>query len=64
VRGLQSDDLIIPVVRDLAGHSAIPAIGRMLSTRGDHVSAFYVSNVEFYFFCEGAAFPRFVANLR
>jgi hypothetical protein len=63
VRGLQSRDLIIPVVGDLAGQSAMAGIGRLLSSRSERVSAFYVSNVEFYLFREGT-FPQFVANLR
>ncbi len=63
VRGLENRDLLIPVVGDLAGPSAIASIGRLLAGRGEHVSAYYVSNVEFYLFREGA-FARFIANLR
>jgi hypothetical protein len=62
VKGLQARDLIIPVVGDLSGPSAVAAIGRALAARQERVSAFYVSNVEFYLFGNGA-FPRFVANL-
>ena len=62
LKALQARDLIIPVVGDLSGPSALAAIGRALAARQERVSAFYVSNVEFYLFGNGA-FPRFVANL-
>ena len=62
VKGLQARDLIIPVTGDLSGPSAIAAIARLLDTRGERLSAIYVSNVEFYLFGAGT-FPRFMANL-
>jgi hypothetical protein len=62
VRELQRRDLVIPVVGDLAGPSAVVKVGKAIAARGEKLSAFYVSNVEFYLFGEGT-FPRFVANL-
>jgi hypothetical protein len=62
VRSLERRDLVIPVVGDLAGPSAIAAIGRLMTSRGDRLSAFYTSNVEFYLFGDGK-FARFVENL-
>jgi hypothetical protein len=62
VRALQRHDLIIPVVGNLSGQSALAAIGRFMTARGDRLSAFYTSNVEFYLFGDGT-FPRFVENL-
>jgi hypothetical protein len=62
VKGLESRDLVIPVVGNLAGPSAVAAIGRALAARQERVSAFYVSNVEFYLFGDGS-FARFAANL-
>jgi hypothetical protein len=62
VRSLQQQDLVIPVVGDLSGPSAITAIGRLMADRGDRLSAFYASNVEFYLFGDGK-FPKFVDNL-
>ena len=50
VKGLQARDLVIPVVGDLSGPSAVAAIGRALEARRERLSAFYVSNVEFYLF--------------
>jgi len=62
VKSLQAQDRVIPVVGDLSGPSALAAIGRVLGLRRELLSAFYVSNVEFYLFREGS-FPRFVSNL-
>jgi hypothetical protein len=62
VRSLQTRDLVIPVVGDLSGSHALSAIGRLVRTRGERLSTFYVSNVEQYLFRNGA-FPRFVENL-
>ncbi len=62
VRSLQERDLVIPVVGNLAGKSALASIGRLMEQRGDKLSAFYASNVEFYLFSDGG-FPRFVENL-
>ena len=62
LKSLQAQDRIIPVVGDLSGPSALAAIGRVIGLRRELLSAFYVSNVEFYLFREGS-FPRFVANL-
>ena len=39
------------------------AIGREIAARNERLSAFYVSNVEFYLFGQGS-YPRFVTNLR
>jgi hypothetical protein len=62
VRSLERRDLVIPVVGDLAGPSALAEIGRLMMSRGDRLSAFYASNVEFYLFADGK-FPRFIENL-
>ncbi|NUR54581.1 MAG: hypothetical protein HOQ29_09045 [Acidobacteria bacterium] len=62
VKDLQAQDRVVPVVGDLSGPSALTSIGRALAARRELVSAFYVSNVEFYLFREGA-YARFAANL-
>jgi hypothetical protein len=62
VRGLQERDLIIPVVGDLSGPSALAAIGQAMRRRGDVLSAIYVSNVELYLFQDGV-FPHYADNL-
>lgn len=63
VRDLQGRDLVIPVVGDLSGPTAMARIAGAIAARGEHLTAFYVSNVEFYLFREGT-YPRFIANLR
>jgi hypothetical protein len=63
VKGLEARDLVIPVVGDLAGPSALGAIGKLLGERGERLATFYASNVEFYLYREGTL-PRFIANLR
>lgn len=60
---MQAANRVIPVVGDLAGDHAVKAIGREVAGRDLVVSAFYVSNVEYYLFGDGA-FHRYVANLQ
>lgn len=62
VKGLQAKHLIIPVVGDLSGAQALAAVASRLAAEKQQVAVFYVSNVEFYMFGEGA-FARWMANL-
>jgi len=55
--------MIIPVVGDLSGPQAVKAIGQYVAEIKERVSAFYVSNVEFYLQRQGT-FDKFVDNLR
>ena len=63
VKRLQESHLVVPVVGDFAGPTALRAIGSWLRDRGARVSAFYLSNVEDYLsrdgvwmdFCRNAA---------
>jgi hypothetical protein len=63
VRDMVVQGRVVPVVGDFAGPHALRAIGRVLKERGDTVSVFYLSNVEFYLL-RNDAFERFVANVR
>ena len=63
VRDLERADRVVPVVGDLAGPTAVRAIGEYLRAQGLVVSAFYLSNVESYLF-RGGTFGNFVANVR
>jgi hypothetical protein len=63
VKGLEARDLVIPIVGDLSGPSAVAAIGNLIASRGEKLTTFYASNVEFYLYREGT-FPKFVSNLR
>ncbi len=62
LRSMQQQDLIIPVVGDLSGPTALASIAKFMLERGDQLSAFYASNVEFYLFGDGT-YSRFVENL-
>jgi hypothetical protein len=62
VRSLQARGLVLPVVGDLGGDTALRAITRFLDEQDLAVSAFYTSNVEFYLFRQGG-FGSFVENL-
>lgn len=66
MKDLESHNLIVPVVGDFGGPSAIRAVGAYLKSQGAIVSAFYLSNVEQYlnqdgkedaFLCNVAALP-------
>jgi hypothetical protein len=62
VKSLQDRDLVVPVVGDLAGRTAMPAIARHLKEKGVRLSVFYTSNVEYYL-ANAGALGRFTANL-
>ena len=63
VKGLQTEDRIVPIVGDLSGATALAAVAKFLSRENLQVSAFYTSNVEFYLFRAGR-FADFIANIR
>lgn len=62
VQSLQARDLIVPVVGDLSGTHAMAAIARDIADRHERVSAFYVSNVEFYLM-RGTGFEQYARNV-
>ncbi len=62
VRDLHRANRIIPVVGDLAGASAVREMGRVLREMELELTAFYVSNVEFYLWGDGL-FDAWTANL-
>jgi hypothetical protein len=53
LKELQARNRVIPLVGNLAGDRAFPAIGRDIAARGERVSALYVSNVEMYLWRDG-----------
>jgi hypothetical protein len=63
VRNMQLANLIVPLVGDFAGKGAFRRLGRLLRGSGDTVSAFYLSNVEFYLFRQ-RKWPHFVDNVK
>jgi hypothetical protein len=62
VRRLQTAHRVIPVVGNLAGPSALQAIGRYLRRADLRVNALYTSNVEHYLFRDGT-FGQFATNV-
>ena len=67
LKDLEGRNRIIPVVGNLAGNKAFPAISHDIAARGERVAALYVSNVEMYLWRDGgfenfarsaAALPR------
>ncbi|HZM87622.1 MAG TPA: hypothetical protein VFF31_13965 [Blastocatellia bacterium] len=63
LKRLQEQDMVVPVVGDLSGPQAMKAIGQYVAEIKERVSAFYVSNVEFYLQRQGT-FDKFVENVR
>ena len=63
IRDLQARNAIIPVTGDFAGDHALKAIGDFVRGRGDRVSAFYLSNVEYYLYPDGRL-DEFAENVR
>lgn len=62
IKSLQARDRVIPVVGNLSGPKALAGIGRVMTERGESLSAFYASNVEFYLDRDGS-YQRFISNL-
>lgn len=62
LKSLEERNLVIPVVANLAGDHGLKTIAQFLSERGERVSAFYTSNVEFYLM-RGDDFERFAENV-
>ncbi|MEO7192009.1 MAG: hypothetical protein ABI051_13230 [Vicinamibacterales bacterium] len=55
IQTLQKRNLLIPIVGDFAGPTALKAVGRYLREHDATVSAFYTSNVEQYLFLNNVA---------
>lgn len=62
VKDLQRRNMIIPVVGDLGGDRALPAIGEYMQESGDTLSAFYASNAEDYVMRDGN-FARYARSI-
>jgi hypothetical protein len=63
VREMERSNRIVPIVGDFAGEQALRRLGRVIESKGATVSAFYLSNVEFYLFRQ-RKWPAFVDNVR
>ena len=62
IKGMQARNLVIPVVGDFGGPTAIRSVGRYLKERNATVTAIYASNVEQYLF-QSDAWRRYYENL-
>ena len=63
MRSLQNRNLLIPAVGNFAGDKALREVGKILTERGEKVTAFYTSNVEYYLMGD-SSFDRYVENVR
>ena len=63
IKNMQAANLIIPVTGDFAGKLALANIAEYIRKRGDMVSAFYLSNVEYYLVSDGLM-PGFAENVK
>lgn len=63
IRRMHQANRIIPLVGDFAGETTFSRLGRLLKEHSAVVSAFYVSNVEFYLFRQ-RKWGKFVDNVR
>src|SRR5262249_22613004 len=62
LKQFETNNLLIPLVGDFAGPSAIRTVGEYLKARNATVSAFYTSNVEQYLFLN-ASWSGFYKNV-
>jgi len=63
VKTLEGRNLVIPVVGDFAGPTAVREVGRYLASHDTTVTAFYLSNVERYLFDRRRAWRSFYTNV-
>ncbi len=63
LKQLEADNLVVPLVGDFAGPTAIRAVGTYLRDHHAGVSAFYLSNVEQYLFQQGDDWRHFFDNV-
>jgi hypothetical protein len=63
LKGIQHNNLIVPIVGDFAGDKAFRAVGSYLRNNNSVVTALYTSNVEQYLFEEPGQPARFYTNV-
>ena len=63
IKDMQARNLIIPVTGDFAGETALKNIADYTRKQGDTISAFYLSNVEYYLVPDGLM-PGFAENVK
>jgi hypothetical protein len=63
VRRFEINNLLVPLVGDFAGPTAIRAVGQYLKDHNSTVTAFYTSNVEQYLFQNAESWKKFYMNV-
>jgi hypothetical protein len=63
LRQLEKNNLLVPLVADFAGPTAIRSVAQYLKDHNTTVNAFYTSNVEQYLFLTGDSWVRFYMNV-
>jgi hypothetical protein len=63
VKEMEANNLIIGLTGDFTGPKALRAVGNYVRERHATITAFYVSNVEFYLFRQGDDWRKFYANV-
>lgn len=63
LKQLQKSNLIVPLVGNFAGPTAIKAVGEYLKEHNTNVTAFYTSNVEQYLFMNSDEWKSFYRNV-
>src|SRR5207247_3443387 len=63
LKDFEERNLIVPVVGNFAGQTALPAVAQYLKQRGMTMRVFYLSNVEQYLFDQLQSWKQFYANL-
>jgi hypothetical protein len=62
IKNMHAGDRIIPIVGNLGGDAAFPALASELRARGLRLSALYTSNAELYMWRDGV-FPQFARTV-
>jgi hypothetical protein len=63
VKGMEANNLIVGITGDFTGPKALRAVGNYVREHHATITAFYVSNVEFYLFRQGDDWRKFYANV-
>jgi hypothetical protein len=63
VKEMEGNNLIVGITGDFTGPKALRAVGNYVRDRRAAITAFYVSNVEFYLFRQGDDWKRFYDNV-
>jgi hypothetical protein len=63
LRQFERDNLLVPIVGDFGGPTAIRSVGEYLKEHNTHVTAFYTSNVEQYLFMSDDPWRNFYKNV-